>query len=43
MIVLTIFSILYIAYHLGKDDGKWGLLIIIAVIFGIALLITIFK
>ena len=27
----------------GKDDGKWGLLIIIAVIFGILLLITLFK
>lgn len=33
MYILALISLIWIAYRLGKDDGRWGLLIVTAVIF----------
>lgn len=43
MTILTILSVLWIAWSLGKEDGKWGLLIFLGVMFLIALITTAFK
>ena len=43
MTILTIFSVLWIAWKLGKEDGKWGLLIFLGILFLIALISTAFK
>ncbi len=43
MYVLALICLIWIAYKLGKEDGKWGLLIVIAILFLIALTSTLFK
>ncbi len=43
MYVLALISLIWIAYKLGKEDGKWGLFIVIATLFLVAFILTIFK
>ncbi len=43
MYFLALISLIWIAYRLGKDEGKWGLLIAIAAIFLIGIVATIFR
>ena len=43
MIILTILSVLWIAWSLGKEDGKWGLLIFLGILFLVGFIATAFK
>ena len=43
MYVLALVSLIWIAFKLGKEDGKWGLFAVLAILFIIALVITIVK
>ena len=43
MYALALICLIWIAYKLGKEDGKWGLLIVIGIFFLIALFGTLFK
>ena len=43
MYVLALISLIWIAYKLGKEDGKWGLFAVLAVLFVIAFIMTLFN
>ena len=43
MIALTIICVLWIAWKLGKEDGKWGLLIVLGVLVLIGLIAAAVK
>ena len=43
MYVLALVSLVWIAFKLGKEDGKWGLLAVLAILFIVALIITLVK
>jgi len=43
MYVLALISLIWIAYKLGKEDGKWGLFVVLAILFLIAFIIGIVK
>ena len=43
MYVLALISLIWIAYKLGKEDGKWGLLIVLGILFFIAFIGVLFK
>jgi hypothetical protein len=40
---LALIALLWIAYKLGKEDGKWGLLIFIGIVFLIGLVMATLK
>ena len=40
---LALIAIVWIAYKLGKEDGKWGLLIVIGIVFLIGFLMALVK
>ena len=41
--IIFIFSVLWIAWSLGKEDGKWGLMIFIGILFLIGMIGAAFK
>ena len=43
MYVLALISLIWIAYKLGKEDGKWVLLIVLGILFFIAFIGVLFK
>ena len=43
MYVLALISLIWIAYKLGKEDGKWGLFAVLAVLFFSAFIMTLFN
>jgi len=40
---LALIALVWIAYKLGKEDGKWGLLIVIGIVFLIGFLMALVK
>ena len=43
MYVLAVISLIWIAWKLGKEDGKWGLFIVLVIVFLIAVIATALK
>lgn len=43
MYVLALASLVWIAFKLGKEDGKWGLFVALAILFIIAFIIGVVK
>ena len=43
MYVLALVSLVWIAFNLGKEDGKWGLFAVLAILFLLAAIITAIK
>lgn len=43
MYVLALVSLVWIAFKLGKEDGKWGLFVVLTILFLIAFIIGIVK
>lgn len=43
MYILALVSLIWIAFKLGKEDGKWGLFIVITILFLTALIMTALK
>lgn len=41
--MLTFLCLLWLAYQLGKNDGKWGCFIIIILFIVIAMISSLFK
>ncbi len=40
---LALIALLWIAYKLGKEDGKWGLLIVIGIVFLVGFVVSLAK
>ena len=40
---LALIALLWIAYNLGKEDGKWGLLIVIGIVFLVGFVVSLAK
>ena len=40
---LALIALLWIAYKLGKEDGKWGLLIVIGIVFLVGFVVLLAK
>ena len=43
MMFIALIALIYIAYKLGKEDGKWGLLIVIGIVFIIGFIAAMAK
>jgi len=43
MYVLAVISLIWIAYRLAKDDGKWWLVIILGIVFLCGLIMMIIS
>ena len=41
--ILALIALLWIAYKLGKEDGKWGLLIVICIVFLVGFVVSLAK
>ena len=41
--LLALIALLWIAYKLGKEDGKWGLLIVIGIVFLVGFVVSLAK
>lgn len=41
--LLALIALVWIAYKIGKEDGKWGLLIIIGIVFLMGFLMALTK
>ena len=40
---MYVLALVWIAFKLGKEDGKWGLFVVLAILFLIAFIIGIVK
>ena len=40
---LALIALLWIAYKLGKEDGKWSLLIVIGIVFLVGFVVSLAK
>ena len=43
MAFLAIISLIYIAVMLGKEDGKWGLLIVLGILVLVSVIVAVVK
>ncbi len=41
--IVALIALLWIAYKLGKEDGKWGLLIVIGIVFLVGFVVSLAK